>query len=555
MYRRFFLIVVFKFVFIHMLTAQITGIAELEYEVKQGITMAYDASVRIWGYDTVRNAQNSSQFSGVVVTKDGTILTVAHAIQPKRLYKVRFPDGRETLAQALGKIGDPKMSMRPDMGMLKILSEGEWPYAEMGWSHQVKAGQPCIGISYPETLNQLQPTVRFGEVLETVTQHGFVWTSCKMEPGDSGGPLFDLSGRVIGLHSRCDVSENENFEVPIDLYRKYWTALHVSETYEKLPDQTDGFQIDSSDVNRSESQNIHVIIDEAAKIAPHLKQGVLTLNSTLSDTLQSIIGTAFDMEGTTYLVSKSSMVGSDVKAAIDGKTAAAKVIARDDDLDLVLLTIPATFPQPIPYGDLEQDLLFDQNNLGTFLFAALPGNVRTGVLSSGLFDLPKRFSAAFLGAFSRFQDGKATITRVVPNSPASVSGMQSSDVVSLINGVPITSAEVYNSEMAKYAAGSEVVFEGYRDTVPYSVKVVLGQWPAGNHPADRFAGGKSIRLDDFKEVYCHDIRIEASECGGPVFDRNGRFYGINIARFSRTSVIAVPPKSVKQFLDKNLSKQ
>jgi S1-C subfamily serine protease len=55
---------------------------------------------------------------------------------------------------------------------------------------------------------------------------------------------------------------------------------------------------------------------------------------------------------------------------------------------------------------------------------------------------------------------------------------------------------------------------------------------------------EAIRLDST----LHDSKIKPSECGGPVFDQNGKFYGINIARFSRTSSIAVPAKLVLEFL-------
>ena len=71
---------------------QLSDRKEIEGIISKGINKAYPACVRILGFDTVKNVQNSSQFSGVVVTPEGHILTVAHTVIPKRMYKVTFPD-------------------------------------------------------------------------------------------------------------------------------------------------------------------------------------------------------------------------------------------------------------------------------------------------------------------------------------------------------------------------------------------------------------------------------------------------------------------------------
>jgi serine protease Do len=63
-----------------------------------------------------------------------------------------------------------------------------------------------------------------------------------------------------------------------------------------------------------------------------------------------------------------------------------------------------------------------------------------------------------------------------------------------------------------------------------------------------FTGGKSGRRDGFKEVFAHDSRLIPQRCGGPVFDNYGRFYGVNIGRYSRAVSIAVPSKIVCKFI-------
>ncbi len=78
-----------------------------------------------------------------------------------------------------------------------------------------------------------------------------------------------------------------------------------------------------------------------------------------------------------------------------------------------------------------------------------------------------------------------------------------------------------------------------------------GEWPVGTHSADKFEGGKSVRLDGFKKVFAHDANIKSDECGGPVFDAEGNFYGINIARFSRTTTLVLPAPVIFDIITKD----
>jgi serine protease Do len=435
--------------------AQIRDLTQLQSIVKTGIAKAYAASVRIWGFDTVRRMQNSSQFSGVVVSDEGHILTVSHAIQPNRTYKVLFPDGREVMAVALGKIGFRDMQSRPDLGMMRIISKGAWPVAEMGWSYSAKENEPCISIAYPETLNQLQPTVRYGKITHILDQWGFMQSTCKMEPGDSGGPLFDYLGRVIGMHSRVVDSEDENYEVPVDLYRKYWTALNIPENYKELPQDTDIVQTDPL------AETLAVV---STLPAPSVPSCVYTIHSQLNDISQISQGTAFHLNGKTLIVCKGSLISE--KVTVEKQTAI--VIARDTANDLALLSVRHRLPGALPVTALNDTIALSREDLGTFLISPLKTGNRVSIVGSTFFLLP----------------GKSTSTKR----------------------------------------------------------------PDQGHAANRFAGGKSIRRDGFSAVFSHDPVLQPSECGGPVFDCQGRFYGINIARFSRTSTLVMPVKQIRALI-------
>src|SRR5207237_1038368 len=73
------------------------------------------------------------------------------------------------------------------------------------------------------------PVLRLGRVLNASEKS--VTTDCTLVGGDSGGPLFDLDGKVIGIHSRIGPSIAFNVHVPVSTYADTWERLAASETW------------------------------------------------------------------------------------------------------------------------------------------------------------------------------------------------------------------------------------------------------------------------------------------------------------------------------------
>jgi serine protease Do len=157
--------------------------------------------------------------SGVVVSQDGYVLTVAHVgARAGRDVTIVFPDGREAKGKTLGN--DRGM----DAGLVKITERGPWPHAEMGRSEDLKVGQWCVTLGYPISFERGKPPiVRVGRVLRN--RSPMIVTDCPIMGGDSGGPLIDLQGRVIGIGSRCDNTLTMNIHVPIDRFHDHWDQL------------------------------------------------------------------------------------------------------------------------------------------------------------------------------------------------------------------------------------------------------------------------------------------------------------------------------------------
>src|SRR5262249_28543431 len=71
--------------------------------------------------------------------------------------------------------------------------------------------------------------VRLGRV--QLANNNLITTDCTLVGGDSGGPLFDMEGRVIGIHSRIGMMITANIHVPVDTYRETWDRLVASEVW------------------------------------------------------------------------------------------------------------------------------------------------------------------------------------------------------------------------------------------------------------------------------------------------------------------------------------
>jgi len=167
--------------------------------------------------------------SGVIVTRDGYVLTCAHVTRQANVpVTVFLPDGRRARGKTLGA------NFSVDAGLIKITDEPEdpagWPYCPMGKSAALKRGQWCIATGHPGGFRSSRtPPVRLGRVLRNMP--AWIITDCTIVSGDSGGPLFNAAGEVIGISSRIAGPLDANIHVPVDAYTKDWARLVKGETW------------------------------------------------------------------------------------------------------------------------------------------------------------------------------------------------------------------------------------------------------------------------------------------------------------------------------------
>lgn len=169
-------------------------------------------------------APDGSMGSGVIVSEDGLILTAAHVL-PKAGgdIVIVLRDGRQVAGKALGLNHDI------DSGMARITVKGKYPAAPIAKSHTMWEGDWCIAFGHGGGVQTDRPApMRLGRMLHVTSKTKSIrWltTDCTVISGDSGGPLFDLQGNVIGIHSNIGMSVLVNRHVPISAYHAQWDEL------------------------------------------------------------------------------------------------------------------------------------------------------------------------------------------------------------------------------------------------------------------------------------------------------------------------------------------
>jgi S1-C subfamily serine protease len=154
--------------------------------------------------------------SGVIVRPDGVILTNAHVVGMSRAVRVGLADGRRVEGRVIGR--DPAL----DVAVVRIDAPNA-PVAPIGDSDHLEVGQTAIAIGNPLGLER---TVTTG-VISAVNRSprgfmldGLIQTDAAISPGNSGGPLLDSRGRVIGINTAVlqgRGAQGLGFAVPINL--------------------------------------------------------------------------------------------------------------------------------------------------------------------------------------------------------------------------------------------------------------------------------------------------------------------------------------------------
>jgi len=347
--------------------------------------------------------------SGVIVTKDGYILTNNHVVDGAEEVKVGLQDGREFTAKVVGR--DPKS----DVAVIKIDSK-DLPAIQVADSDKVEVGDVVLAVGNPFDVGQ---TVTTGIVSATgrggavgLDYEDFIQTDAAINPGNSGGALVDAEGRLIGINtailSRTGGNNGIGFAIPSNLARDVMTSLvrdgKVTRGYAGMwiqditPALADEFKL---------KEHSGAIISDVAPKSPAEKAGfnngdvVLEFNGRpVTDSRHLKLAVARTQPGETV----------PVKILRDGST---------KTLDLKVKELPGSQDVARNNKNAESD---DNGTLNGVTVGDLDAQTRRQ------FNLPGNVNGV-------------VVTDVAPGSPAAEVGIKPGDVIQEINRKPVKTAE------------------------------------------------------------------------------------------------------------------
>jgi serine protease Do len=186
----------------------------------------HDFLDRFFGEQFNRDFKQKSLGSGVIIDKDGYILTNNHVVEKTDEIMVKLADEKEFRAKIIGR--DPKT----DLALIRIETDDPLDALPFGDSDELEVGEWVVAIGNPFGLGN---TVTAGIVsakyrnLGAGSYDNFIQTDAPINPGNSGGPLLNTAGEVIGINtaifSKTGGSVGIGFAIPINMAKELLPQL------------------------------------------------------------------------------------------------------------------------------------------------------------------------------------------------------------------------------------------------------------------------------------------------------------------------------------------
>ncbi len=524
--------------------------------------------------------------SGVIITADGVVLSQWHVSHEKpsedghhaanqadrpsgkagERTTVILHDGSECPAELLGANRDY------DLSLLRLLEPGPYPHVPLSATAPVEAGDWVLKIGHPLGYRKDRSApVRLGRVIGGTAE--FFATDCMVAGGDSGGPFFDLDGKLLGIVHRNDGRLALGRDLDAGFQRRGGFGLWQvagSKLIDSLMDtmrsgeisppgkggvaRTDGEFLASARLQQADYSQGSATLARYRSIAEPTRPSVVVV---LNEGVAVALGTVVAADG--WVVTKASELPNRPTCRLpDGKVVSARVAGVDPAFDLALLTVPASGLEPVRWADD-----FDPP-LGTLLTAVgTEQPLAVGVVSVPRRDLaapvrptetlPLRIPAGRpkihgiprpIGGYSlraAFGLPRATVYRVTGAfGLADSAGIKPHDLLRSIDGRSVQ-AEADVLEAVKHRrAGDVVPVRLERGGTMMDLLLPLA-------PETRY-GDTNYRADDFPTVIECAVPFFTYECGGPIVDLTGRAIGVTIARPGPHGGMVIPGDCILKLL-------
>ncbi len=223
--------------------------------------------------------------SGFIISADGYVVTNNHVVTPDNRARleeitVTMPDGTEYEAELVGA------DAASDLAVLKIISDNTFPFVEFGDSAQTRVGEWVVAIGNPFGLGGTVTSGIVSAVYRNTGQGGaydrFIQTDASINRGNSGGPLFDMRGNVIGINnaifSPSGGSVGIGFAIPAEIAQPIVAQLREGQEIERgylgvnLQPMNDDLA-DSLGLERNRGEIVQIVSDDSPAEDAGLRAG------------------------------------------------------------------------------------------------------------------------------------------------------------------------------------------------------------------------------------------------------------------------------------------
>ncbi|MBI4616606.1 MAG: trypsin-like peptidase domain-containing protein [Planctomycetes bacterium] len=515
-------------------------ILELESSFQDVATKARPSTVAVLGM--------FGMGSGSVIDPSGLVLTNAHVAAFARYAAIVFPDGTRLLGRRLG-IYFPR-----DLALFQ-LPAGTYPAIELAAEERLPTGTWVVAYGHPGGLKpDLAPTFSAGQVTGTVKDvtvggildyTGGIETDLAIYSGNSGGPLIDLSGRLVGVNGAVNPLQGASYSLTMDIVRSVLPKIRQEKIYlsdDLVIDPTDpaiaglfeaydawsreiaenwiangwpgeempapgreggelerwaGRLLDRIESTRERIEDAPIwrgrhaekreelLARSFASVFDATRMRTVRVSGSLGRTL--CLGTVI---APGFVVTKASLVEKKgtIRIPVGGEeTVVATLLATNEEHDLALYQAEGIVA---PAGDSGSE----KTEVGSWVLAAGDGGdaIAVGVLSAG--------------------------ARPIPADSASL--------------LPKALSKIYMKALLEILRSSNTMDE-FADWLE---EMQRGQelFELGNRPRT------------YPKVLQHDAPLDVDQMGGPLLDREGRLLGVNIARAHHGTTYAVPIEVVRE---------
>lgn len=377
--------------------------------------------------EKVDNWQQLGLGTGVIVTRDGYILTNRHVVIPQEMQiprdmlkiRVQVP-GKEKYVEA--RIID--FSLESDIAVLKVEGK-ELPHATLADSTLVKVGDVAFALGAPFGIDK---TVTMGiisakrndEVVSGMEKQELLQTDASINPGNSGGPLIDADGRVIGINTAIYTRSGGNmgigFAIPINNAVAAADALSRPRGY---------LGVDLGPIN--------------GRVARYLgiKGGAFVANIQKGSP-----------------AARAGLTGQDIIFKIDGK----EVLNVDELLRDIAQRAPGkTITLNFYREETKKEVRIILGERPNNFLPEVPPNTPAGIETGGLAGMKLIPVAEGDRAELKLREGGLVITGIAPNTPAANGGLLEGDIIIRINGRQPATAEEAAAALADSRNGSSML--------------------------------------------------------------------------------------------------